>query len=129
MVRLRHVTIAFAMVILVATALGSTPVYKHSGSVLAVDRAAGTILLGEVGPWKVVNGETVVTEQRIAVTDRTEFVMVQRSGDDFADFPGGFVEAPLVAWDIVPGDYVTVECEHRGARMVALKVTIMSFRS
>ena len=35
-------------------------------------------------------------------------------------------EAPLVDWELMPGDIVTIECEHRGERIIALKVTVLA---
>jgi hypothetical protein len=100
------------------------PIYRHSGTVIAVERSA--IVLGEVGPWKVEDGFTVITERRVIVTRATEFVAVYRDYDDGTGFLGDFKEAPLADWELLPGDVVTIDCEHRGDRMIALKVTVLT---
>src|SRR3990172_7747772 len=64
----------------------------HSGTVTAVDRAAGTVTIEEIGP----------------------------SGWD-----GELVEAPQGAWEVKPGDYVTVEVPREGKRGVAVRVTVV----
>ena len=95
---------------------------NHSGTVLAVDRGAGTIILGEVGPWRVERGVTEVTPRVIAMTPSTKFVEVKRGAE--TPFPGDFVETALEAGALKVGDFVTVECRHEGKRMIALKVVV-----
>ena len=127
MLRMRHVIVAVAVVAVMlglGLSFAGEPIYRHSGSVVAVERAV--IVLAEVGPWKIKNGTTVVTERRIVVTNETEFVAVYRDYDNATGFPGDFTEAPLVDWELMPGDVVTVECEHRGERMIALKVAVLT---
>lgn len=126
MLRSRHVVAVAAAAVLVGLAparADAGDIHRHSGSVIAVERSA--ILVAEIGPWKIRNGQTVVTELRIVVTKATEFVAAYRAWDAAADFPGEFREVPLVDWEIQPGDLVTVECEHRGDGMIALKVTVL----
>lgn len=127
MPRMRRVVVAVVVVAVMlglGMSLAGEPVYRHSGSVVAVERAA--IVLAEVGPWKPETGQTVVTERRIIITKATEFVAVYRAYDNGTGFPGDFTEAPLVDWTLLPGDIVTVECEHRGDRMIALKVAVLA---
>ena len=95
---------------------------RHSGTILAVDRGAGTMVLGEIGPWRVVRGATQVTRLTISVTPSTVFSQVGR--DATRPFPGDFVEAATGAGDLKVGDVVTVECQHKGKRLTALKVTV-----
>ncbi|MBI3030775.1 MAG: hypothetical protein HYY64_14815, partial [Candidatus Rokubacteria bacterium] len=49
-----------------------------SGTILALNREAGTIVVGEVGPWRVKAGATEVTPRTVAVTAGTEFKQVKR---------------------------------------------------
>ena len=95
---------------------------NHSGTILAVDNVGGTIVLGEVGPWRVERGVTEMTRRVISVTASTKFVEVKRSTDTL--FPGDFVETALDAGALKVGDFVTVECRHEGKRMTALKVIV-----
>jgi hypothetical protein len=129
MLRMRPVSVAVALLAVtvgsgLVIALAGEPIYRHSGTVIAVERSA--IVLGEVGPWKAEDGFTVVTERRVIVTRATEFVAVYRDYDDATGYLGDFREAPLVDWELLPGDIVTIECEHEGDRMIALKVTVLT---
>jgi Cu/Ag efflux protein CusF len=116
--------LAAALATAAASAGAAADVTRHSGSVTAVDRSAGTITLGELGPWKVVRGQTVVTPRVIAVTPETEFARVRRGAEGETSWSRDFVEERLAPWEVKPGDFVTVECRREGARMVALKVTV-----
>ena len=95
---------------------------NHSGTILAVDNVVGTIVLGEVGPWRVERGITQMTSRVIAMTASTKFVEVKRGAE--TPFPGDFVETALDAGALKVGDFVTVECLHKGKRMTALKVVV-----
>lgn len=126
MVRLRHLTGILVALITSATVAFAAdgPVYKHSGSVLAYDLADGTLVLGEVGPWKTERGVTKLTERRIELTRDTEYVFVRRA-DAANGFEGDFVEEPLPPELVMLDDFVTIECEHQGSRMIALRVLVM----
>lgn len=96
-----------------------------SGTVLALNRDAGTIVLGEIGPWRVKGGATEVTPRTIAVTSATEFKQVKRaSGAGASGWVGDFVEVGLGAWEIKKGDFVTVQVRQEGPRVTALKVEV-----
>ena len=129
MLRMRAVIVAGALLAVpvglgLVIAVAGEPIYRHSGAVIAVERSA--IVLGEVGPWNAKDGVAVVTERRVVVTRNTEFVAVYRDYDDATGYLGDFKEAPLVDWELLPGDIVTIECEHEGDRMIALKVTVLT---
>jgi hypothetical protein len=97
---------------------------KHSGTIVAIDDAAGTILLAEIGPWKVRGGKTVMTYRTITVTPDTEFSIVGREYATIEGWPGEFLEGVLPPGAVYVDDYVTVDCVHKGARQIALKVTV-----
>lgn len=71
-----------------------------SGSIVSIDDEAGTIVLAEVGPWKVRGGKTVLTYRTITVTPETQLAIV---GRDYSNFDG----------------------LHEGKRLVALKITVL----
>jgi hypothetical protein len=122
---------AVVSAVLVAVAFGSAgaaaaaDVVKHSGSIVAVDEVGGTIVLGEIGPWQVRNGETVVTYLEIEVTPATVFAIASRAEEGTEGFMGAFAETPIEPWAIYVTDYVTVDCLHEGARRVARKITVV----
>ena len=96
---------------------------RHSGTLLAISKETGTITLGEVGPWHVVQGVTQITRRSISVTPATEFVQVKRDKEG-VEYPGDFIEARLDPWSFAVGDFVTVDCRHEGKRLIALKITV-----
>lgn len=105
--------------------VGSAAASDHSGTVMAVDPGKGTIVIGEVGPWQVKDGKTVVMRQTIVVAPSTQFVASKRSREPGpAGWPGGFVDAPLGAWAVKPGDFVTVHVEKIRTRWTATKITV-----
>ena len=97
----------------------------HSGTVTAVDRAAGTITIEEIGPWRVEDGRTVVTPLTVRADGSTAWMRARRaSGAGPSGWDGEFMEAPQGAWEVKPGDYVTVEVSREGKRRVAVRVTV-----
>jgi hypothetical protein len=100
---------------------------RHSGTIVEFDPDAGVLVLEEVGPWRVVNGETVVTRVTIELADSTtfsSFIRVNAPGG----YEGDFVEVFLDAYDVAPGDFVTVHCLHTGTRMTALSVAVAEIK-
>lgn len=98
-------------------------VQKHSGTVVASDR--DTLRLAEIGRWQLKGGETVITYRTITVTPSTKFAFVRRGDEATTGFPGDWVEEPAEAWDLLEGDFVTVDCLHEGRRLIALKITVV----
>jgi hypothetical protein len=97
---------------------------KHSGSVVAIDEAAGTLVLAEIGPWTVRDGKTVITYRTITMTPETRFAIVGRDYATIDGWPGEFLEGTLPAGGIYVDDYVTVDCVHVGTQQIALKITV-----
>ena len=98
---------------------------KHSGSIVSIDRSRGTVVLAEVGPWRVEHGEMAVSLVTITVSADTELALVYRSSDAPSGFAGDFIAERLEAWNLFPGDYVTVDCVHHGAKMLARRMTVL----
>ena len=131
MVSRRHLIGGLVLVLLAA--LGNmapsdaqTPrIEKHSGTIVDVHDRAGTFALAEVGPWKLRNGETVVTRRTIALAADTTFAIVTRRTDARSGFSGDFVERPIDISEVFVSDYVTVECRRDGGRLIATKITVI----
>lgn len=70
---------------------------KYSGSVLSVDRSAGVIVAGDMGPWRIKDGVT-------QVDCRSESVL-----------PG---------WHVKPGDCVTVIVTAGDKPPTAIRISI-----
>ena len=115
-------TLVLLLVVVGAPLGAGAEAIKHSGTIIAINKDAGTIVLNEVGPWRVEQGVTKITRRTISVIPSTKFVEVKRSME--TPFPGDFVEGALVAGDLKVGDFVTVECLHEGKRLTAVKVTV-----
>ena len=97
----------------------------HSGTVTAVNRAAGTVTIEEIGPWRVEGGQTVVTPLTVRADGSTTWMRARRAtGAGPSGWDGEFVEAAQGAWEVKPGDYVTVEVLREGKRRVAVRVTV-----
>jgi len=127
MMPLRSLTALAALVIVlgVVGTSGAQEIVKHSGSIVAIDDRAGTVVLAEVGPWKVRNGATVITYRTITVTPETEFTIVGRQDRGPGGFPGEYVEDALQPGAIYLNDYVTIDCRHEARRLLALKITVV----
>lgn len=97
----------------------------HSGTLMAVDRDRGTIVIGEVGPWQVKEGKTEITRKTIAVGAATQFVASKRVKEPGpTGWPGEFVEVKLDPWMVREGDFVTVRVEKDGTLPTATKITV-----
>ena len=104
---------------------GAAAAGDHSGTVMAVDRDSGTIVVGEIGPWHVKDGKTGITKKTIAVGPTTQFVASRRTKEPGpTGWPGEFVEATLDRWTVKEGDFVTVHVEKDGKRPPATKITV-----
>lgn len=101
---------------------------RHSGILAAVNRDAGTLIVEEVGPWRVDQGETVTTQRTFAVTSETRFARVSRVPElerAATGWLGDYVETSLGQWAASPGEFVTVEATREGSRLTAVKVTVV----
>jgi hypothetical protein len=99
---------------------------RCSGAVVSIDPAAGTLLVAEVGPWQVKDGATVTTPRRFDLTAATVYERVARAKQAPSGYAGDFVQTPIAPADIAVGDHVTIQCEERGARLIAAKVSVMT---
>jgi hypothetical protein len=58
-----------------------TDTVRHSGMLAAVDLGKGTIVVDEVGPWRVKDGITQVTRRTFVVPPTTEVTVARRAED------------------------------------------------
>jgi len=126
-----HRTRRIAMLAVVAVvawavlAWGDAQERRYSGTVLAVDRTAGAIIVGDMGPWRVKDGVTRVEPRTIAVTPSTELVRVRRtSGVAPSGWVGDFVESVLPGGQVKPGDWITVVVKADARRPTAIRIYI-----
>ncbi len=106
-------------------AIVKSSMVTHSGAVVSIEPGAGKLVLDEVGPWRVRDGVTQLTRRTIELTKATTYVASQRGDGAASGFGGDFVEREIASADIHAGSFVAIECEHRGARMIALKIILV----
>ena len=119
--------VGLVLVLVVNGTAAASDSVKHSGSIVSIGRDS-TFVLAEVGPWSTRNGATVITHRTITLVDDTRYALARREEDSGAGFPGGFVEYSVGPEHVYLDDYVTVECRHEGARLVAVKITAILLR-
>jgi FtsP/CotA-like multicopper oxidase with cupredoxin domain len=126
MVRSTWVALSVLAVVASATAAGrAAEEAKYSGTVVAVDQAAGRIVVEGMGPWRVKDGVTQLDRRTVAVTASTEFVKIKRArGPAPSGFTDDYVATPLPAWQVKPGDWVTVTVKPDGKRVTASKIDV-----
>jgi hypothetical protein len=123
------IAFAFAAALALAMPLQAGQIVKHSGSIVSVDPAAGTLVLAELGPWQVKDGQTVVTHRTVTMTAATAVALARRAPEGPTGFSGDFVETVRPRSALTPGDFVTIESEHEGTRIVALKITVADLQA
>jgi hypothetical protein len=126
-----HISRRIAMLAVVALVAWAIPAWsdgqerRYSGTVLAVDRSAGAIVVGDMGPWRIKNGVTQVDRRTIAVTPSTEFLSVKRvSGPAPSGWVGDFVESGRPGWQVKAGDWVTVIVKADDPRPTAVRIYV-----
>jgi hypothetical protein len=112
---------------IVAPAAGGAGEARYSGTVVAVDRAAGTIVVAGMGPWRVTDGVTQVERRTIAVTSSTGLVGIKRAtGVAPSGWAGDYVESALPEWQVKPGDWVTVVLKPDAGRPTASRIDVVA---
>jgi hypothetical protein len=98
---------------------------KYSGTVVALDQTAGTIVVEGIGPWRIKEGVTQVERRTIGIMPSAEFVRLKRaSGPAPSGWVGDFVESALPAWQVKPGDWVTVTVKTDDKRPTAVRIDV-----
>jgi hypothetical protein len=98
---------------------------RYSGTVVAVDQAAGTIIIDGMGPWRVKDGVTQLERRTVGVMPSTEFVRLKRAtGAAPSGWVGDFVESALPERQVKPGEWVTVTVKTEDKRPTAVRVDV-----
>jgi hypothetical protein len=96
---------------------------RRSGTVIGVDDRTRTIVIEEVGPWRVQKGVTQVMRHTIVIAPSariTSYIRVNVAGR----FGGDFLEVPFELSDVAIGDFVTVEGRRVGRRLIASRIDV-----
>jgi hypothetical protein len=113
------------LISLAASGWAEAETVRHAGVVVAVDKAAGTIVVGDVGP-KLPSGESKITRYTMHVTPSSELIRVKRAaGTAPSGWFGDYVETSLPTWDVKPGDWVTATAEADKQRLTAVKIVVV----
>jgi hypothetical protein len=83
-----------------------------------------SIVLEEFAPWHADETNAQIVSLRVMIGPDAPIVVSRRSAQAPSGFVGDFVEEPLAPWGLAPGDFVTVECQHAGSRLIARKVAV-----
>jgi hypothetical protein len=111
--------------ILLGTGEVVAEVRNHSGTVVSTDRVTNTIVIGEIGPWRLKDGATDGTRHAVTITPVTMFVLAGRvPGPGPNGWIGDFAEELLAPWALREGDFVTVLCQHDGRFLTALEIVV-----
>jgi len=113
-----------SLVFVLAAQAGAGDIVRHSGTIVNIDERTESIVLEEIGPWRVASGKTVITLLKVAIAPDAPILLARRAARAPSGFDGDYVEEPMAPWGLAPGDFVTVECRHEGKRLIALKVTV-----
>jgi hypothetical protein len=117
--------VGFSLLALTAPAWSASTTASYAGLVIAVNKAAGTIVMGDTGP-RLTSGESKVTRHTIKVTPSTEFVRVKRAtGVAPSGWLGDYEETKLSAWEVKAGDWVAIALEPGKGRATAAKITVV----
>ena len=105
--------------ILVLTAASALAAERHSGRVVAVDPAAGTLRIEEL--VEGVGAETRAVERTLRLSPGTTMQLLRPAVTvDDAHWPNAWDSQPLSAAALQPGDFVTVTTS--GDEVVAMDV-------
>jgi hypothetical protein len=117
--------LGFSLFALAAPGWSRSMTASLAGVVTAVNKAAGTIVMGDTGP-RLKSGESKVTPHTIRVTPSTEFVRIKRAaGAAPSGWLGDYVETKLAAWELKPGDWVAITLAQNKGRPTAAKITVV----
>jgi hypothetical protein len=122
MMRIAIVLSALATLLLAAPGDATPP--KISGTIVSVDPEGKILTVKEIGialrkgknreiQWQIVLGP----DTRIALATRAT-----EGGD--SDWPGRYLETPITARDLKPGDFATVEADIRDGKATAISVVV-----
>jgi hypothetical protein len=116
--------LAVSVLAIAASASAQSPP-RHAGLVMSVERAAGTIVVADMGP-RLQTGDSKVTPHTIRVTPSTQFVRVKRmAGTAPSGWVGDYVERTLPPWDVKTGDWVSATVDGGGGAATAVKIVVV----
>jgi hypothetical protein len=121
---LRSAWLPLAVGPLILPTLAPALTTSQSGTILAIDKATGTVVVGDLGPW---HGATDIARRTLRVTPSTQLWQVQRAtGAGATGWIGDFEQVRLSAADLKAGSFVTAQVQHEGKAARALTLTVVA---
>ena len=122
------VTMAIVMTVAsIGPAKGWAEVERHSGTIRAVDQAAGTLVLNEMGPWRMAKNVTEVTPLTVALAPGTEVLIATRAeGVAPSGWLGDYIETPSDGTALKLGEFVTLMVTRQGERLTVEKAVVVA---
>jgi hypothetical protein len=97
---------------------------KHSGRLAQIGPDGQVVTLEEMVTW--TGPGSGLTEHSVAISTATRVRLIRRAGGANTNgWLGGFTVAPLSRSELRVGDWVTVEAEREGDRLVAASVEVV----
>ena len=110
---------ALALILVLAATVATSAAERHSGRVVAVDAAVGTLRLDEL--VEGVGGETRAVERTLRLAPEVTIQLVRPPRTrDAGQWPDAWEAQPLTLGALAPGDFVTITTS--GDEAVALQV-------
>ncbi len=117
--------VGLSLLALAPSGWGEAATARYAGVIQSLDKAAGTIIVGDMGPM-LKSGESKITPRTIRVRPSTEFVRVKRAaGIAPSGWFGDYVETKLSAWELKPGDWVAIAGEQEAKGVMATRITVV----
>ncbi|HTY79319.1 MAG TPA: hypothetical protein VMI34_15945 [Candidatus Bathyarchaeia archaeon] len=110
--------------VVVASPAFASPMVLHTGTIVAENMKHDTITIEEMGPWHGPEKPLPLVRRQFHLTSRTVVALAARK-DEPGGLKGAFIDQPLKATDLRPGDYATVTAERENGKLVATKVEIV----
>lgn len=100
---------------------------RHSGTIEALDRVSGLLVIGEAGGGGRGEKAEVTRRRNITVISSTDWVRVRgaKSGG-LSGWRAEFTGPSIAPWQAKVGDGVTVHARRDGRSLVALKIAVVA---
>ena len=121
------VSLAAALAVAVAVSGAAADADRRSGTIVAVDPAASTLVVEEIGPGRAGQAGNEIARHRVTVEPSTTVTVVSRTPGSAPDgWPGSFVEMRLGREALKQGAFVTVTLRRDQGQLTAEQVTVVN---
>jgi hypothetical protein len=125
MITLSVAVVSLALMLSAPPGMAADEGTRLSGSVVAIDPRASTLVIEELGPGSP-GGTTASRKRTIHLTPDTAVWMLQRqNGPSEGGWMGGFRAQPISLDELRPGDFATVLLDGRDEQQVATAIEVI----